>query len=491
MAGKGSVDMKQKLLTLFLLTYMGAALFAQTPRYPRGAIFDEAAYSRLPQKAPLATRSYEGLPRAFSLKAYAPLPGDQTEYGTCVAWASAYAARTISESFALGRKSQSETTQSVFSPVYVYRNIRPDDPECQQGAQIFSALDLMKERGAVKMLDVERTVDFPRVDISLYTDSRKYPIADYVTLFNKDDRYKPGLVTRIVKKSLSEGKPVIIGMNTPESFMEAKDLWQPVENPQRFYGGHAMCVVGYDDTRGGGAFEIINSWGRKWGNGGFMWIPYQAFVDYVMESYEMIENLAVYSDTVKFAGSVRLEITKNPGETVGQGAAAGQPRTAPLAFTGGGVYKTSEAFAEGTEFRFAAGSGESAYVYALAVSEERAGIFSPVHQLFPQSGESALLNYRDSTVIIPGENKSLVLDGSSGMEYLILLYAKEALNVRNITRRFESAKGTVNERLATATEGRLLSAGPAQDAPAGTAAFALESKDSKAIAALIVAIEHK
>ncbi|GHT81181.1 hypothetical protein FACS1894130_12870 [Spirochaetia bacterium] len=85
-----------------------------------------------------------------------------------------------------------------------------------------------------------------------------------------------------------------------------------------------------------------------------------------------------------------------------------------------------------------------------------------------------------------------MLDGSSGTEYLILLYAKEALNARDITRRFESAKGTVSERLATATEGRLLSAGPAQaPTPAGTAAFALESKDSKAIAALIVAIEHK
>ena len=33
-------------------------------------------------------------------------------------------------------------------------------------------------------------------------------------------------------------------------------------------GGHAMCVVGYD----GDNFEIVNSWGTGWRNGGFAWL---------------------------------------------------------------------------------------------------------------------------------------------------------------------------------------------------------------------------
>ena len=141
-----------------LLFFFGAGALCSQQRYPLGAIFDEAAYSRLPRKAPLASRAYEGLPKLYSLKQYAPLPGDQIDYGTCVAWASAYAARTISESVALDRKDQTNTTQNAFSPVYVYRSIRPDDPECREGAQIFWALDLMKDSGAVKMIDIERTV---------------------------------------------------------------------------------------------------------------------------------------------------------------------------------------------------------------------------------------------------------------------------------------------------------------------------------------------
>jgi hypothetical protein len=120
------------LLSVFAL----AVVFGQTEQFPRSAILDEESYNNLPRRASLATRSYEGLPRSVSLKQYAPLPGDQADYGTCVAWASAYAARTISESVALDRKNQTETTQNVFSPVYVYRNIQPDDRELRRGFRI-------------------------------------------------------------------------------------------------------------------------------------------------------------------------------------------------------------------------------------------------------------------------------------------------------------------------------------------------------------------
>jgi hypothetical protein len=354
----------------------------------------------------------------------------------------------------------------------------------REGAQIFWALDLMKDSGAVKMIDIERTVAFPRVDLSRYRESRKYPIADYVTLFSRDDKSKPGLVVRMVKKSLVEGKPVIIGMNTPASFMEADTVWQPAESPRSFYGGHAMCVVGYDDEKNGGVFEVINSWGRKWGNGGFMWIPYTAFVDFVMEGYEIIENLAIYSDTVKFAGFAQVEIISGSG-----------PEAAPLVSVSGAFYQTAYPLEEGTRFRFTVGSGENAYVYAFAASrtpDTPAGsgeFFSPV-LLFPQAGVSPLLNYRDSVITMPGDDKSLVLDNVPGMEYLFILYAKQALDIRAVMRRFESAEGTPAERLSAAVGSNLLKA-DAVSYSEGNAAFTAETGDSRAVAALVVAIDHR
>jgi hypothetical protein len=283
---------RQQFLCFFIFFLAVTSAFGQA----KGAIFDEEAYSNLPRLASLSSRSYEGLPLSFSLKQYAPLAGDQTGYNTCVAWAAGYAARTICESVVLNRKNQTETTQNVFSPVHIYKNINPDDLECTYGTQIYRALDMMKETGAVRMLDIERIMSFRTVDLSNYKNSRNYPIGDYITLFSKEDRKKPALITRIVKKSLTEGKPVIIGMNTPDSFTDAKEVWRPKESPDTYYYGHAMCVVGYDDNKYGGAFEVLNSWGRKWGNGGYIWIPYRTFVDFVKEGYVIIENIANYSD---------------------------------------------------------------------------------------------------------------------------------------------------------------------------------------------------
>jgi C1A family cysteine protease len=468
--------------TLFLFLFGAGALYPQDDLvYPRGAILDDSVYSQLPRKAPLANRAYEGLPRAFSLKEYAPLPGDQNDYGTCVAWAAAYAARTISESVALDRKNPVDTTRNAFSPVYIYRTIRPDDSECLQGAQISWALDLMKDSGAVKMLDIERTMAFPRIDLSRYQDSRKYPIADYVTLFSREERSKPGLIARMVKRSLVEGKPVIIGMNTPYSFMDADNVWQPAESPDDLYGGHAMCVVAYDDDRSGGSFEVINSWGRKWGNGGFMWIPYTVFADFVMEGYEIIENLAAYTDRTRFSGFVRVEVISG-----------GEAQTVPLVSTPGGFYRTAEPLGEGTEFRFTAGAGESAYMYAFTASQapESAGggFYRPI-QMFPQTGVLPLLNYRDSMVILPGEDRTLVLDNIPGMEFLFVIYAKQPLDLQTIMRRFESAAGTPGERIAAAVNMKVLSREVAYQE--GDAAFTAETGNSRAAAVLMVAIDHR
>ena len=45
-------------------------------------------------------------------------------------------------------------------------------------------------------------------------------------------------------------------------------------------GGHAQCIVGYDDNHvtadGTGAFLVVNSWGANWGNGGYYWLSYHA-----------------------------------------------------------------------------------------------------------------------------------------------------------------------------------------------------------------------
>ena len=162
-----------------LLFLLGLPGFTQD--YGEGAILDSERYNNLPEKAELSPQAYAELPEAVSLKEFSPIPGDQKLYGTCVGWATAYAARTISESVILNRRHRAATMDNVFSPVFIYKNIS-DDPECRTGASISAALDLMKAEGAARMLEIERSVDFLKVSLTKYKGTRKYPIAGYVVL---------------------------------------------------------------------------------------------------------------------------------------------------------------------------------------------------------------------------------------------------------------------------------------------------------------------
>lgn len=48
------------------------------------------------------------------------------------------------------------------------------------------------------------------------------------------------------------------------------------------YGGHAMCIVGYDTGKDGGkgAFKVRNSWSSKWGTAGYCWVGFDTFKNF-------------------------------------------------------------------------------------------------------------------------------------------------------------------------------------------------------------------
>lgn len=95
-----------------------------------------------------------------------------------------------------------------------------------------------------------------------------------------DGESATGISIRAIKEHLAKDAPVVIGMMVGGSFMQpmmGKELWTPTDEDrsQMGFGGHAMCVIGYDDRRVAkyangesytGAFQIMNSWGPEWGN---------------------------------------------------------------------------------------------------------------------------------------------------------------------------------------------------------------------------------
>lgn len=245
---------------------------------------DAKEYSATSIFEPLADNVNSPLPEVYSLKKYAPTRRNQGRQGSCVAWASSYAARTILEARRTGKSPNS----LAFSPAYLYNQIAL--PNCQ-GAYLPEAMKTMKQNGGLPFsqfdYDESSCSDEPNnMEKSL---GAEFNINGYTRLTVSDSKEIDMLA---IKQHLFQGAPVVIGMMVGGTFMNdmrGQEKWSPSarDYDQKGFGGHAMCVIGYDDYKYGdeGGFEIMNSWGQEWGKDGIGWVRYKDFDYFVKEAY--------------------------------------------------------------------------------------------------------------------------------------------------------------------------------------------------------------
>jgi C1A family cysteine protease len=91
-----------------------------------------------------------------------------------------------------------------------------------------------------------------------------------------------------VRRAIAAGFPVVFGCDVGRDFVKGnvEDWGHPIYPPlmDDVMGGHAMTIVGYDDSKGvRGGFDVLNSWGRKWGLDGRCWFS----ADYVAEARDI------------------------------------------------------------------------------------------------------------------------------------------------------------------------------------------------------------
>ena len=272
-----------KLSLLVLIVFSANCLFAQIKTYRKGCIIDSNFFTKVHSLNNYKTISIndDGItyPKQKSLYQFAPRIADQGNFGTCVGWSTAYYAGSILYNLAMNDTAD----KSAFSAMYLYNSLKESDGDCDQGQRINKALNFMKYRGMLPKKDYQDYCALETNNDSSYLLDKafSYRIKDYITL------PKEQIILRI-KKSIFRNHPVVIGIYTPmtlESNLNG-EVWDGVFDENR--GGHALCLVGYDDEKEGGAFEIINSWGSKWGHNGRFWVRYEDFNKLIKEAYEVI-----------------------------------------------------------------------------------------------------------------------------------------------------------------------------------------------------------
>jgi hypothetical protein len=438
------------LLLLLLIT----AGINSAQEYPTGMLFDDEQYSEIDQKATLTRSLYSNIPKKHSLKKYAPQVKSQGSYGTCVGWASAYAALTIAEAIQSKRNKPEEITAEAFSPGFVYTQIKfASDNNCTLGSHIHDALELMKTKGAAKYNALAEVNCPAYISENVFNQASEHTIEDYAKLFGLFDSNSFKLSS--TKKSLSQNNPVIIGMNVPRSFYTAKEVWTPNEPATGKYYGHAMCVVGYDDDLHGGVFEVMNSWGSGWGNSGYIYIRYKDYADFVKYAYE-ISALPDKDNIIKLAGSIRLQSSEGfeyPVKKIGHG------------------YQTQKDIKAGSAFRIYIKNPEPAYVYAFGFDKTE-----KVFPIFPHKAKvSPYLSYTTNEVALPDEQHFIQADETLGKNYICILLSKKPIDINNVYKTIENTQGNLQNRINTALGSQLMKTSDITYAQT-KASFSAESK---------------
>ena len=409
------------------------ASFGQT--YSTGLVFNDEQYQKAQIQPKVSRKLYEDFPLRASLKKFCPTAGNQLQPNTSPSWATNWSALTILNAKENGWEDQKFITHHTFAPIYNYFHVRQTtDDDCQLGVDLFDALSFLKNQGAKPFADFLEFCPrgIPKEIIAPAPDSAR---CDFNKLFSIDHpgRFK---INR-VKKSLSEGLPVVIGMYCPPSFYRAKDFWIPTEFASDEYPGHALCVIGYDDEKYGGAFEIINSWGSRWGNNGFLWIRYDDFIRFTRYGYEIF-RLTKTAGAYHYAASMFLETSM--GDTL---------NSSPIEE---GKYKINESLTTGDHFRIHLQMESPAYLYIFGKEKDHYVAAFPY-----QDSISAAVIYANQMVSLPDEAHYIEVNGHAGLDQLNILISKFPIDISALLSDLSKYPGTIKSNLDALLPDKLIS----------------------------------
>jgi hypothetical protein len=419
------------------------------------------------------------LPESANLQKYAPAVGDQGKQGSCVAWSSAYGARTVLEAARTGQQPDALR----FSPSFLYNQIGLDGCD---GSYINRAMEFMTQKGAIPYDQFPYTdQDCSRQpDQQLLRDAAQFRMrgANRLTVGDRTDV----IDLRAIKENLSQGAPVVIGMMVGGSYMQpmmGQDVWIPTQDDGSMmgFGGHAQCVVGYDDAKYGGAFLIMNSWGPQWGHNGFAWVRYRDFKYFVREAYglEPMQQVGLAASQ-PFQCEVGLVEVKFDGKKTVAGDYI------PLRVTGGNVFETTAPVKPGTKFKMEIKNTGECYIYVFGRETDGSS-----YTLFPypKADEPSATKYSPFCGIagyrLFPKDKSMTPDSVGTRDMIAVVVSRDSLNWYDLNRKISQNPGSdYAARVQQALGGRL-AAIRFQTSSKGNMLFQANAGDNKVTACIV------
>jgi C1A family cysteine protease len=205
------------------------------------------------------------LPGFVDLRPHLTPVEDQGDLGSCTANALAGAVEYLERRL--------NNSEERVSRLFLYWNERDLEGTANQdhGACLDDGIRALQKDGICTELiwpyDTRRVFKKPHDDA--------YDAAEGHTI---DEAHRVKIELHDLRHCLAEGYPFVFGLQLGRAFQKVGDdgvvaLPDAGDNA----GGHAMLCVGYSDQDQ--VFVVRNSWGPKWGDGGYCYIPYEYLGD--------------------------------------------------------------------------------------------------------------------------------------------------------------------------------------------------------------------
>jgi C1A family cysteine protease len=214
---------------------------------------------------------------------------DQGSLGSCVGFALT-AMKEFQEVYErqLAGKEYGPTTPELsnLSEQYVYWGAKEFDPDKSEGTSIRYAMQVLQKKGV------------PTEKFWPYSDKTTgQPLAgsEEAAAWAKIGSYWRVTTLEEILTALSK-QPVPIGIEVFSEFeyVTSNGLVSLPNSNSRSLGGHAICLVGYDDNKK--LLKFKNSWGTGWGDNGYGYLPYEYF-NHVIDAWTCLD-LTITDGTV-------------------------------------------------------------------------------------------------------------------------------------------------------------------------------------------------
>lgn len=275
------MDRRKMSLANWMTAYVLILLFSITgargqgsSQHGMGCKPSPASAFRSHARARIAASRDTDRPSQFTLQADLPPVSNQGHTGSCVGWSTAY--YCYSTSVARERKlSEDERRDSkwLFSPSFIWHQF--NNGQAEQGMYIPDAFDVLARQGCATMAEMPWTESDLSSGPSDEAKARaiKFKARETVALFKGAANGDAADPEKLRNWLWETKEPFVIGVSVYPDFMSVPSdpsfVYMPSDTSHRL-GGHAICIVGYDDTKH--AFLMVNSWGPGWGNNGFLWL---------------------------------------------------------------------------------------------------------------------------------------------------------------------------------------------------------------------------